>query len=113
MRTICVLIAGTFAAGCAASRNPRAPRLDPGGATFLHAAPGATDVRLVGSFDGWESPGLPLESEDGRLWKRRLTLKPGRYSYSFVVDGRNVGAPDAPLVEDDGFGGKNGVLEIR
>lgn len=80
--------------------------------TFRLEAPGATRVVLVGSFNGWNPAAHPLVSRDGRIWEAAVMLGPGRHVYTFLVDDRPVVPPDAPLYEDDGFGGRNGVIEV-
>jgi 1,4-alpha-glucan branching enzyme len=79
---------------------------------FRIDAPGATRVALVGSFNKWDPAANPLTTRDGRLWETAVTPGPGRHSYCFLVDDRPVPPPLAPLYEDDGFGGRNGVLEV-
>jgi len=79
---------------------------------FRLEAPGATRVVLVGSFNGWNPAAHPLATRDGRLWEVAVALGPGRHVYTFLVDDLPVVPPGAPLYEDDGFGGRNGVIEI-
>lgn len=78
------------------------------------SAPGAQSVGVVGDFNGWESDrAVPMARlADGRFMTT-LELAPGRYAYAFVVDGVRVQSdPHALVWEDDGFGGRNSVVEL-
>lgn len=81
---------------------------------FTFDAPSATTVALVGDFNGWAAAGLPLRrSDDGRTWVVEVPLAPGRYAYSFVVDGKLAPDPAAPKARDDDFGTTNSVVMVR
>ena len=92
----------------AASVAPNAPAV-----RFTLVAPGATTVTLVGDFKGWSARGLPLRSVDGRTWEVEVPLAPGRYAYSFVVDGQLARDPSAPQVRDEFLGTTNSVVMVR
>ncbi len=79
---------------------------------FRIEAPGATRVTLVGSFNKWNPAANPMITRDGRIWEAAVALGEGRHVYAFLVDDRPVAPPAAPLYEDDGFGGRNGVIEV-
>ena len=50
---------------------------------------------------------------DGR-WVFELELTPGRYQYTFVIDGKKwLPDPNATGIIPDGFGGMNSVLNVR
>ena len=70
-------------------------------------------VSVVGGFNGWDPSRHPLSptGETG-VWEVVIPLGEGIWRYAFVVDGVWVVPPDAPRYEDDGFGGRNGVLEV-
>lgn len=56
-------------------------------AQFFMQAPHANDVRVTGSFLGWDAAGRPLHrTEHG--WQAELPLGHGDHEYKFVVDGR-------------------------
>ena len=48
---------------------------------------------------------------DGR-WLKELALPPGRYEYRFVVDGVWTDDPAAAELVDNGFGGRNAILNV-
>src|SRR5262245_14742672 len=81
---------------------------------FRLVAPDAGQVSLVGDFNRWDPVALPLRrSSDGRTWEVEVRLRPGRYSYSFVVDGRLARDPAAPQEAGDDYGSPNSVLRLR
>ena len=88
--------------------TPPVPRV-----RFTLVAPGATSVSIVGDFNGWTEGSLPLRrSADGRTWEIEVPLAPGRYAYSFVVDGRLARDPSAPTAAGDDFGSPNSVIMV-
>jgi hypothetical protein len=48
--------------------------------------PNAKSVRLVGSFNRWDSSVHHLVCGPNGVWTVTLTLAPGRYPYLFLVD---------------------------
>jgi hypothetical protein len=73
---------------------------------------GARSVALLGDFTGWHDP-IPLARAEGGLWVGEIRLPAGRYRYVVVVDGKRMEPdPAAAQVVDDGFGGKNSVLDV-
>jgi hypothetical protein len=79
--------------------------------TFALAEPSADSVVLIGDFNDWNPGANPLRRTDGR-WSVTLKLKPGRYRYSFVVDGSSWRAdPRTPPAEDD-FGTPTSVVTV-
>lgn len=77
----------------------------------LHA-PGAREVYLAGSFDGWRPTSLPLFRMDNGIWVKELVLEPGDYEYLFVVDGVWTADPGAPTVPNP-FGGQNSRISVK
>jgi Carbohydrate-binding module 48 (Isoamylase N-terminal domain) len=76
--------------------------------------PTARSVSVVGDFNGWNPAQTKLERTDGGMWTVTIPLKPGRYEYMFVIDGKQWVAD--PLaggeMADDGFGAQNAVLDV-
>ncbi|HEX5727708.1 MAG TPA: glycogen-binding domain-containing protein, partial [Longimicrobiaceae bacterium] len=78
---------------------------------FRLEAAGARDVRLAGTFTGWE-PSVALRQTAPGEWTALVPLRPGVHDYAFVVDGTTwVADPHATRV-DDGFGGKNSRISL-
>ena len=80
---------------------------------FELAAPTASRVALVGSFNEWNPVATPLvrDPSSGK-WIVSLRLPPGRHVYAFVVDGDVTADPTAPRAADDDFGSSNSVLLV-
>lgn len=62
---------------------------------FFH--PQAREVNIAGSFNDWRPGATWMISLDNGRWVKELLLPPGRYEYSFVVDGHWM--PDPKAVE--------------
>lgn len=75
--------------------------------------PGAHSVSVAGDFNGWNPAHTPLERSEGGMWTATIPLKPGRYQYMFVIDGKQwIADPLSPEEETDGFGAQNAVLDV-
>src|SRR3989304_1409940 len=84
----------------AATPGPRRPAL-------------AREVAVAGDFNAWKPATARMRRGQGGVWTVELPLAPGRrYEYMFVVDGHWVTDPTAPANVDDGFGGRNAVLDL-
>jgi serine protease AprX len=72
-------------------------------------------VHLVGSWDGWSSPGVPAARIAPSLWQATLpALSSGKYAYKLVADGsRWIDDPVNRSRASDGFGGTNSAFEVR
>ena len=77
---------------------------------FRLDAPQASTVQLAGSFSGWQ-PAYALQESSPGIWSVLVPLEPGVHDYAFVVNGKWITDPLAPVV-DDGFGGANSRLLI-
>lgn len=75
--------------------------------------PGARSVAVAGDFNGWNPGQTKLERSEGGMWTATIPLKPGRYQYMFVVDGKQwIADPLAGEASGDGFGSENAVLDV-
>jgi len=75
--------------------------------------PGARSVSVAGDFNGWNPGQTRLERSEGGMWTATIALKPGRYQYMFVIDGKQwVADPLASEASGDGFGSQNAVLDV-
>jgi 1,4-alpha-glucan branching enzyme len=69
-------------------------------------------VAVAGDFSDWNT--LQMEKKDGNSWVITLKVKPGKYQYSFVIDGEEwIPDPDSYRRIEDGFGGVNSVLVVN
>jgi hypothetical protein len=74
--------------------------------------PDAKTVTLAGTFNGWNPEATPLRRVGECEWVVELSLPAGAHEYRFIVDGQWVDDPDAETLVDNGFGGRNCLLEI-
>jgi hypothetical protein len=77
-------------------------------------APASSRVAVVGDFNDWDPAATPLRpSGDHGAWVVELRLKPGRYHYTFLIDGRRWERDprEAPAAESD-FGAPVSVLTV-
>jgi Carbohydrate-binding module 48 (Isoamylase N-terminal domain) len=73
----------------------------------------ARSVSVAGDFNGWNPAQTKLERADGGVWTVTIPLKPGRYEYMFVVNGKQwIADPLAAEDAGDGFGSQNAVLDV-
>ena len=84
------------------------------GIAFSLDAPGASQVSLVGDFNNWDPAATPLTRvSDTGHWEAVVPLTPGRYQFTFVVDGsRWVRDPILPQATGDDFGRPTSVITI-
>lgn len=76
--------------------------------------PSAQSVSVAGDFNEWNPTKTKLERADGGMWTVTLPLKPGRYEYMFVIDGKQwIADPLATEEAIDGFGAQNAVLDVE
>ncbi len=81
---------------------------------FLEA-PGASEVVVVGDWNGWDPLVNRLSDTDGDgIWEIEIKLQRSReYRYQFLIDGELwIPDPKAPLQIEDGFGGTDSILHI-
>lgn len=110
-----ILIVGL--AGCSKAKvvKPELPKSLAGIVRFTILAPGAKQVNLVGSFNGWGKNATPMKIMDSSgLWLVDVPLKEGEHTFMYLIDGTQWITP--PLAEDfvtDGFGQANGVVIVR
>lgn len=75
--------------------------------------PNAQSVSVAGDFNGWNPTQTKLDRTDGGVWTVTIPLKPGRYEYMFVVNGKQwIADPLAAEDAGDGFGSQNAVLDV-
>ncbi|MCK9412351.1 MAG: glycogen-binding domain-containing protein [Prolixibacteraceae bacterium] len=76
---------------------------------YLAGRKSAKNVYISGSFNGWSTTQNPMKQVDTG-WTVDLDLKPGKYTYKFIIDGTWISDPYNKLREDDGAGGYNSVV---
>jgi 1,4-alpha-glucan branching enzyme len=80
--------------------------------TFSCEASNAQTVELAGDFTGWQQTPLALRKFKGGIWKKAVSLPPGRYEYRFLVDGQWRDDPQCPTRQPNQFGGENCVCVV-
>jgi hypothetical protein len=79
---------------------------------LLRLASPASRVSVVGDFNDWDPAATPLRRE-GATWTVELHLKPGRYHYTFLIDGRHCASePAEPRAAESDFGAPMSVLTV-
>ncbi|MES2647261.1 MAG: hypothetical protein V4717_10320 [Bacteroidota bacterium] len=68
----------------------------------------ASEVMLAGSFNNWDPAVLPMRKTEAG-WIADVKLKPGKYWYKFIIDGKWEIDHDNELQENDGLGNTNSV----
>lgn len=81
---------------------------------FIFVNDSASKVAIVGDFNDWDEGVSPLRRvSDKGVWTITIPLAPGRYQYTFVVDGTTwVPDPAAPRTLEDDFGRPNSVITV-
>jgi hypothetical protein len=75
----------------------------------------AEAIGIVGDFQGWDAKASLLFSmgADG-AWRASIEFPlDSNIQYKLLSDGQFLTDPHAPETQDDGFGGRNGVIPVR
>lgn len=80
---------------------------------FSYSAPQAGSVMLAGDFTGWQQAPLPMKKSRGGVWKKTVSLGPGRYEYRLLVDGQWADDPQCLTRQPNQFGGENCVCVVN
>ena len=81
--------------------------------TFTLEAPGAAQVFIAGSFNGWDLAANPLKKNREGTWVCALAIEPGEHEYRFLVDEIWWDDPMNPVRRWNEFGTENCVLIIE
>jgi 1,4-alpha-glucan branching enzyme len=80
--------------------------------TFQYENPKATQVLLVGNFNGWDEKKHPMKNDGSGRWGKNVLLVPGIYEYKFIVDGQWKKDPANKVSCPNSFGTSNSVLKV-
>ena len=83
----------------------------PDGILFVAHFPSARAVAIAGDFNNW-SPERMNGAKDGETFRALVPLKPGRYRYRLVVDGRWQADPHNVYTEPNPFGELDSIVEV-
>ncbi|HLH54897.1 MAG TPA: isoamylase early set domain-containing protein [Verrucomicrobiae bacterium] len=81
--------------------------------TFTYHAPSAQSVSLAGDFTGWDQAPITLKKDKNGLWKKTISLPPGRYEYRLLVDGQWRDDPQCSTRQPNQFGSDNCVCIVN
>ena len=81
--------------------------------TFLYEAPAAQTVLLAGDFTGWQQAPVSLKKDKTGIWKKSISLPPGRYEYRLLVDGEWRDDPQCSTRQPNQFGGEYCVCVVN
>jgi len=81
--------------------------------TFSYHAPSAQAVSLAGDFTGWNQAPVGLKKDKNGVWKKTISLPPGRYEYRLLVDGQWSDDPQCKTRQPNQFGGENCVCVVN
>jgi 1,4-alpha-glucan branching enzyme len=81
---------------------------------FRLVSPASSRVTVVGDFNNWDPQASPLaRGSDRGIWSVRIALPPGRYRYTFLVDGTHwVPDPSEPPAVGDDFDTPTSVITV-
>jgi 1,4-alpha-glucan branching enzyme len=81
---------------------------------FTVEVPASSRVTVVGDFNDWDPKASPMvPGGPPGTWSLRLALPPGRYRYSFLVDGtRWVQDPSEPVALGNDFDIPTSVITV-
>ena len=84
-----------------------------GAVLFRTHQPSAREVHLAGDFNDWRPQTTPMFAA-GRAgdYEALLKLRPGRYRYRLVIDGRWRHDPNNSIVERNEYGELNSIVDI-
>jgi 1,4-alpha-glucan branching enzyme len=90
--------------------GPSGEREEPRLVRLGYFDPGAREVFVVGSFNGWNPRATPLVRGPGGAWSVALALAPGEYRYRLFVDGEWKDDPEARRTALNPYGGFDAVI---
>lgn len=109
-------IAAVFAVGVIVGRRSVSPATaisETRSVEFVIRTAADSAVALVGDFNDWDPHATPLRLSADSLWSVVVPLRPGRYHYTFIVDGsRWRRDPSAPRALEDDFGTPTSVITV-
>ncbi len=81
---------------------------------FVTLYPRAAQVQIAGDFNNWQPAATPMEKVgDSGIWQTQLKLRPGKYRYRLVVDGKWQQDPYNEVTEMNPFNEYNSVLDVK
>lgn len=75
--------------------------------------PGLYDVRVTGSWMGWDDDGIPMKPDKGDRWAAAVPLPAGFHAYKFYVNDEWMPDPDVDEMVEDRMGGWASPLVVQ
>ena len=66
---------------------------------------------LAGDFSNWRP--VPMARRKDGSFTIAIPLRPGRYEYKYIVDGKWIVDPGTSMWAENPFGSVNSVVEVR
>lgn len=88
----------------------RLPKLNEVGFSVL--APEAKEVYIVGDFNEWKLNTTSRMEHDNGTWKKNMGLRPGKYRYRFVIDGKWTEDASNPSKAMNPYGTLDSLIEV-
>jgi len=79
---------------------------------FVCVAPKASEVSLVGDFNGWDATAAPMKRQPDGAWLLQIPLHHGHHQYAFMVDGAMMLDPKAHGVARNHQGQKVSLIAV-
>ena len=70
-------------------------------------------VEVTGDFTNWQSGAKTMKKEGDTFVYRKVVSEKSVLTYKFIINGNWMTDKNAPATTDDGFGGKNGVVDVK
>jgi len=71
------------------------------------------NLKLAGSFTGWEQGAIVMTKGRSGEWKAQANLEPGEYEYKFLADGSWLNDPNADRIAPNGQGSQNSIKVVK
>ena len=89
-------------------------RLTRSGVLFVQPLTSGLRVSVAGDFNGWSSTSFTLKrNESLGVFELCVPIRPGRYRYRLVIDGRWTADPFNDVSEPNEFNELNSILEVE
>lgn len=115
MKKFLVMLAVMAAFSAALFADVALKKLDNGKVevTFTIKHPTAKIVKVAGSFTNWQDQAKTMKKEGDVFTYSKVFPAKTVIQYKFIADGAWLADKNAPAQVDDGFGGKNGQIDIK
>lgn len=81
--------------------------------TFTFQDDTASEMGVIGSFNNWTQPGEMMAKNASQLWEKTIKASVSDViTYKFLTKGTWIFDEKAPDFKDDGYGGKNGLINV-